>query len=119
MKIAFFADTFYPYVDGVTTTVMNYSHGLAELGHKVMIVVPSYPDVPTTETSPKVKEPKLFFHKNVTIERLPSVDLKMMPELRIGVPVPKIFKNIAEFDPDIIHTHTPVTIGWWGLHLAG
>jgi len=109
MRIAFFTDTFFPNIDGVTTAVINYANGLAESGHEVLIVAPRYPK------SRKIAGVNHHLSSKVQVELLPSVE---MSEVRLSLPMRKMFQKVTAFDPDIIHTHTPLTIGLQGLYLA-
>jgi glycosyltransferase involved in cell wall biosynthesis len=108
MRIAYFTDTFLPRVDGVSSTVFEHSQSLARRGHQVFIYAPKYPNH------------SLDNHiDNITIKRQPSIPFPAYEGARI--PFPKtleIYKSIKKFDPDIIHIHTPHTIGILGILIA-
>lgn len=108
MKIAYFTDTFLPRVDGVTFTISEHSQFLSSRGHKIIIYAPSYSKGSKTERI-----------KNIIVERHPSIPLPTYKYARI--PFPKTFhmyKSLKKFSPDIIHFHTPGTIGLMGILLA-
>ena len=108
MNIAIFSDSFYPKVDGVTITLLNFTRFLAERGHKIKLYIPSYSDMEFKD-----------FHENISVERHISFKLVGYPEFRLAIPVPqKIRESIKRFKPDIIHFHTPGTLGIIGIKFA-
>ncbi len=90
MKIAFFADSYKPYLSGVTNSAEILVNELRKLGHKVYIFAPSYPDHKDTD-------PDIF--------RFPSI-AGGYPNFRLAVP---IVKNIPGVD--LIHSHSPFQAG--------
>ncbi|MHB1275329.1 MAG: glycosyltransferase [Candidatus Humimicrobiaceae bacterium] len=108
MNIAIFSDTFYPRIDGIVITLLNSIQLLAEKGHKIKLYVPNYKNI-------KIRE----FHKNISIERHGSFKLIGYPNFRLAMPVPpKVTKSILSFKPDIIHVHTPGSLGIIGIICA-
>src|SRR2546426_811278 len=101
MKIAYFTDTFLPQINGVATSIANFSTELGKRGHEVMIFVPQ----------PGTLKDK-FRAKNVSVIYLPSLPSFVYPEFRVGIlGFPKVLKYLRSFNPDIIHFHTPMTVG--------
>jgi glycosyltransferase involved in cell wall biosynthesis len=108
MNIAMFSDSFYPKVDGLTITLLNFIRLLSEKGHKIKLYIPSYGDE-------KLKN----LHENVSLERHISFALIGYPDFRLAMPVPqKISESLKIFKPDIIHFHTPGTLGIIGINFA-
>lgn len=108
MNIAYFSDTFYPRIDGVVVTLLNFIQLLAEKGHKIKLYVPNYENI---------KEKK--FHENISIERHTSFKLIGYPNFRVALPVYlKVKKSIEIFKPEIIHFHTPGPLGLIGVNIA-
>ncbi len=104
MKIAFFTDSYWPQIDGVVISIDNYARELQKKGHEIMIFAPK----------PKEKTKTEF-----PVFWIPSFSLPTYKEYRIS----SFFsleaeKKIKEFNPDIIHMHTPFSVGWIGLNLA-
>lgn len=108
MKIAFYTDSFYPHVSGVSTAVFNLAENLAKRGHLIFIQAPE----------PKAGCVIPRFHKNIQVDYRPAVDLKIYPDYRLGSALPFSLKKIRQFDPDIIHIHTPLTFGFQGILTA-
>jgi len=102
MKIAFFTDVFLPKIDGVTTSILNLSDELTKLGHQVLIVAPK----------PKKGVKVILKSKKIKLLLITSAPGVVYPKLRIATPsFTKLTKKINEFDPDILHVHTPFTLG--------
>jgi len=104
MKIAFFTDTFVPQTNGVVTSILNSTDRLARNGHKIMIF------------SPKIGK-GLNLHKNIKVVELKSFNLlPKYKEMEVRIPTfIKVLKNIRNFNPDVIHIHTPFGIGYEGF----
>lgn len=102
MKIAYFTDTFLPQVNGVATALANQATELGARGHNVLIFTPKMDDI---------KRQK-FTAKNVTVIHLPTIPGILYPEFKLGIfGLPKVVKYLVKFKPDIIHLHTPLTVG--------
>src|SRR3990167_9188356 len=97
MKIAFFADSYKPYLSGVTNTIEILTKELRGLGHRVYIFAPNYPG--HIETGPD-------------IIRFPSI-ASGYPRFRLALP---IIKNMP--DVDIIHSHSPFQAGLLARFIA-
>lgn len=102
MKIAFFTDTFLPQINGVATALANQATELGARNHDVLIFTPKLDGI---------KREK-FKAKNVQVVHLPTVPVLLYPEFKLGVfGLPKVIKYLIKFKPDIIHLHSPLTVG--------
>lgn len=102
MKIAYFTDTFLPQVNGIATALANQATELGREGHQVLIFTPKLDDI---------KRGK-FQAKNVRLIQLPTVPALIYTEYKFGVfGLPRVIKHLSKFDPDIIHLHSPFTVG--------
>lgn len=90
MNIAFFADSYKPYISGVTNTIETLTEELRSLGHKVYILAPHYPKHSDAD-------PDIF--------RFPSI-AGGYPKFRLVIPV---IKGLPEVD--LIHAHSPFQAG--------
>lgn len=102
MKIAFFTDTYHPQINGVVTAIDDFVKELGKLGHEVHIFCPKDKD----------------FKPSTHVHGLPSVKFHPYPEYRIGLPSHNIVNTIKQIKPDIIHIHTPASVGLMGLAIA-
>lgn len=108
MRIAYFTDTFLPRIDGVTYTIFEHTKLLSIRGNKVRIYAPAYPE--------RNKNEKL---NGVVIERYSSIPLPTYKGTRISFPnIYTMYKSIKKFNPDIIHFHTPGSIGILAILIA-
>jgi glycosyltransferase involved in cell wall biosynthesis len=102
MKIALFADSYLPYLSGVTIAVNTLFEDLQQLGHAVKLFVPGYPDAQT--------------EKNIF--RFPSLP-SPYSGFRLTIPfAPGFTKALKDFSPQIIHSHSPFQLGIRAQHLA-
>lgn len=115
MKIAYFSDNFYPELSGITDTILITGGELHKRGHQVMYVGPRYS--PQDYALAKRHYPKTKEEDSVDgmpFVRLPSVPLPLSPtgQSRFAFPFGDSFPALAKFNPDIIHTQSPYTVGW-------
>lgn len=102
MKIAFFTDVFLPKIDGAITSLLYLANELTRLNNQVLIV------------APKPKKGSLINLKNKKIKLLlvSSAPGVVYPDLRIATPsILNLTKKIRQFNPDVIHANTPLTLG--------
>lgn len=102
MKIAIFSDTFPPQTNGVSHTAYLMAKNLADAGHKVMVFVAA-----------KEPENKLCIATDkFQVCRLPSLPAPVYKGERLALTPGFGLRRLKEFQPDIIHTHTPFGVGW-------
>ncbi|MCL4366224.1 glycosyltransferase [Patescibacteria group bacterium] len=102
MRIAYFTDTFLPQINGVATALANQATALGKKGHNVLIFTPKLDNI---------KREK-FKAENVQVVHLPTIPALLYPEFKLGVfGLPRVIKYLIKFKPDIIHLHSPLTVG--------
>ncbi|MEW6421048.1 MAG: glycosyltransferase family 4 protein [Deinococcota bacterium] len=99
LRIGLFTDTFLPDQNGIVTSVGLLSDELRARGHHVDVVAPFFPE--QQDTRPDVR-------------RAPSVRYIFLPTYRLAWPTRRDFEQKY----DLIHTHTPLTLGLAGARLA-
>ena len=107
LKIGIFMDSFYPELDGVVVVIDNLARMLSKY-NDVTVVVPY--------TSTYKEDYKMPYD----IVRIKSIDVPFT-EYRLGLPQIKInkeYKELLKKDFDIIHIHSPFTMGKLGLKVA-
>lgn len=105
MKIALFTDTYPPAVNGVAVHVSTLAEALAKQGHSVLVCVPGHSQPPQTASF------QFYLFSSV-----PSL---VYPDLRLTTPFSiKCLQVVRDFKPDVIHFHTPGTIGLNGVLIA-
>ena len=94
-NICLLNDSFPPIIDGVANAVVNYAEKLTEMGNRVHVITPHYPDADDS------------IYKFQVI-RYPSIDLRNQVGYMAGLPV---YFNVAEKlkgeKIDILHSHCP------------
>lgn len=104
MRIVYFTETFLPKVDGVVTRILRTLDQLADLGHEALIFAPQDPPAE---------------YKGHRIIKVPGVAFKpWYPELSLGMPRPRLGRELDKFKPDIVHVVNPVILGLWGTTIA-
>jgi 1,2-diacylglycerol 3-alpha-glucosyltransferase len=114
MRVAIFAEFFYPELSGITDSITALGKELAQRGHTVMFVVPWYSKSEYKVVN-AVKNDN--FGPNIIIKRMPSLDIPFSPTGQNHFP---LFLGLGtywlkKFKPDIIHTHSPLVPGWEAL----
>lgn len=93
MNIAFFTETYFPQINGVTYTIDNWRQALEDRGHNVRVVYPE------TERDPAPYDVPIS-----------SVNFRPVDGYKIGMSLPS---NITSRMPDIdiVHTHGQFSMG--------
>ena len=104
MRIALFTETFLPKIDGVVTRITRTLDELKALGHEVLVFAPHNPP------------PE---YKGFRVVQVPALPFKpWYPELFLGLPRPRLGRELDRFAPDLVHVVNPVILGLWGTAIA-
>ncbi len=96
MRIAFFADTYRPAMDGVVRSVDVFRDGLRAGGHTVKIFAPAPPRRSDRESG---------------VSYAASVSFPAYPQYRIPLHTSGVAAAAEKFRPDIVHSHAMVRMG--------
>ena len=102
MKIGMFTDTYTPQINGVVTSINSFTKELEAQGHEVYIFAPKLKN--------SIPQPNVFHFK--------SFKYPMMPEHQFAYALGDHYQEFKNIDFDIIHSHTPFTLGLLALFLA-
>lgn len=102
-RVAIFAESFLPKVDGVSKTAYLTTRYLQESGREVLIFAP---DIAPTQIGTSKVVP------------MPSLGFRIAPETRIALPNPAINQHLDSFNPDLIHLFSPALLSFSGV-MAG
>ena len=95
LSVCLLNDSFPPVIDGVANAVLNYASMIQDQLGSAVVGVPDYPG--TTDTYP------------FPVVRYPSFDTTQIVGYRAGYPFSaRAMDALADFSPQIIHTHCPV-----------
>jgi len=115
-----FVDCYYPRVNGVVVSVKSYSDFLAKLGHNILIVCPEYNKKQNIKGTVFFEDKTVKNHENVSILRVPAVDLIWSKEDRLARLNQWHFikTSVDKFKPDIVHINCEWAMGWYGITYA-
>jgi glycosyltransferase involved in cell wall biosynthesis len=100
MKVAVFADTFMPQINGVTNTLSKLIQYYEENNVEYIIFAPKYEDEKSEHQ----------------IERFYSLKFFLYPECRVTLPnLFRVSNALSQFRPDLIHIMTEFSMGLTGL----
>ena len=107
LTIGLFIDTYFPMVDGVTMVVHNYAKRLVKYAN-VIVFAPEYPGEKYDDSQ--------FEYKVVRCKAL------KLHIIDYSLPIPKLdskfMKELNNYNLDIVHIHSPFTIGKVGINYA-
>ncbi len=107
ITIGLFNDSFFPMADGVLMVVDNYARRLSKYAN-VIVFVPRYLGKDFDDSSLPYKVVRCYSLK------VPFLDYSLpMPKLD-----PKFMKELDKYKLDIVHIHSPFTMGMAGLSYA-
>jgi glycosyltransferase involved in cell wall biosynthesis len=101
VRIALFTEVFLPKVDGIVTRITRTLDQLTELGHTALVFAPGSP--------PESYGP----HRVVKVRSLSF--RPWYPEIKVGLPTARIAREVAAFQPDIVHAVNPVWLAAYGV----
>lgn len=102
MTIVFYTDSYIPAVDGVVTSIVNFSAELKRRGHKVYIFTSG-----DSATRFKSRNKNVIVIKGIKFKNYPQYNLALFPFLSS--------LRLYRINPDIIHVQTPFTMGLSGI----
>jgi phosphatidylinositol alpha 1,6-mannosyltransferase len=109
VRVAIVAESFLPYVNGVTNSVLRVIEYLRRTGHEVLVIAPDTP--PGQPAAGRI-------HDGIRVHRVPSRMFPKITSLPLGVPRPRMVGVLRGFDPDVVHLASPALLGYGGLHAA-
>lgn len=106
MRIGIFTDTYPPYINGVSTSIVMLQHALEKLGHEVFIVTVNPENM------------KYQFDNDNKIIRIPGVPIGIYDYRLTGIYPLRAIETIKKWNLDIIHSHTEFGIGTFARIMA-
>lgn len=106
MRVGIFTDTFTPYVNGVTTSVLMLKKGLEQKGHKVYVI------------SVNPDNMNFSLDSTGTVLRIPGIPIGIYDYRLTGIYPLKALKQIKKWKLDIIHSQTEFGVGTFARIVA-
>ncbi len=104
MNILMMTNTYTPFIGGVERSVAAFSERFRLLGHRVVIVAPTFKNMP---------------HNEPDVVRVPAVQRFNGTDFSVQLPIPGVLHTALEgFVPDVVHSHHPYLIGDTALRVA-
>ncbi|MDD4095994.1 MAG: glycosyltransferase family 4 protein [Oscillospiraceae bacterium] len=108
MNIAIVTDTYFPDINGVTSSIYTLAESLRNFGHKVYIFTVSEPK----EMMAKLKDDSAVY-------RFPSIPIFFIKPHRATAPFSaRVIRLMRELRIDIIHTQTEFFMGFVGMNAS-
>jgi len=100
MKICMFTNTYLPHVGGVARSVAIFAEDLCRLGHRVLVIAPTFAEDTGSEEQP------------YEVLRVPAIQNFNGSDFSLRIPSPFIINDkIDQFTPDVLHSHHPSLLG--------
>ena len=106
MRIGIFTDTYPPYINGVSTSILMLQHALEKQGHQVFIVT-----VNTEKMSYKYEDDN-------KIIRIPGIPTGIYDYRLTGIYPLRVISKIKKWNLDVIHSHTEFGVGTFARIIA-
>jgi 1,2-diacylglycerol 3-alpha-glucosyltransferase len=105
LRIGFFTDSYLPATHGVEVSIETFRKNLERAGHRVFVYAPAVPG---------------YTDSNRRVFRLKSIRVIDTPEMRLAFPVVEDgnIRELTRLPLDIVHVHTPFTVGLLGKYIA-
>ncbi len=104
MNILMMTNTYVPHVGGVARSVLAFSQMLRKMGHRVLVVAPTFEGSPPDE---------------IDVIRLPAIQHFNGSDFSVRLPIPGLLSTALDaFQPDIVHSHHPFLVGDAALGVA-
>ncbi|WP_211697790.1 glycosyltransferase family 4 protein [Mycobacterium spongiae] len=109
MRVVVVAESFLPYVNGVSNSVVRVLEHLRGNGHEALVIAPDTPP-----GQPRAER----LHNGIRVHRVPSRMFPKVTTLPLGVPLPRLVGVLRGFDPDVVHLASPALLGYGALRAA-
>ena len=106
MRIGIFTDTYTPYINGVTTSILMLKKALEKKGHIVYIVTVNAENL------------KYSIEENGRTMRIPGIPIGIYDYRLTGIYPIKAIKTIKKWNLDVIHSQTEFGIGTFARIIA-
>jgi phosphatidylinositol alpha 1,6-mannosyltransferase len=104
LRIAFFTESLYPHVDGVSRTLARLFESLEEFGVEFRVYSPFVPP-PEVRWAPRVRG-------------LPFVRFPPYPDYRVSYPPRGLTRELRAWAPDLVHVVSPTPTAVWAQRWA-
>jgi 1,2-diacylglycerol 3-alpha-glucosyltransferase len=108
MRIAYLTQSYPPMISGAAISAQKTAEAMAKRGHQVLVIAASDREYPYHT-----------YTDNLNVVRLRSFNNPLRVGQRLMLsPRHKVLKLLQKFQPDVIHPHEPLQMGWIALEYA-
>jgi phosphatidylinositol alpha 1,6-mannosyltransferase len=108
VRIAYVTESFPPDVNGVAQTALRVAEHLARRGHEPLVIAPE----------PAAGQARPDDSLGYPVVRVPSMPIPRYPQLRVGLPGPRVQAALAAHRADLVHLAGPFVLGASGCAAA-
>lgn len=106
MRIGLFTDTYPPYINGVSTSIMMLKKALEQKGHQVFVVTVNDENL------------KYKYENDDKVIRIPGIPTGIFDYRLTGIYPLRIVNKIKKWNLDVIHSHTEFGVGTFARIIA-
>lgn len=106
MRVGIFTDTYPPFINGVSTSIVSLEKALQQMGHEVFIVTVNPDDM------------SYRYENEERIIRIPGIPIGIYDYRLTGIYPLKAITKIKSWNLDIIHSHTEFGVGTFARIIA-
>ncbi len=104
MNLLMLTNTYAPHVGGVARSVEAFANEYRRRGHRVLVVAPQFEGAPPGEKD---------------VIRIPAIQRFNGSDFSVRIPIPGLLSSaLAEFRPDLVHSHHPFLLGDTAVRVA-
>lgn len=104
LNIVMFTNSYTPHVGSVARSVESFAQQYRKFGHRVLIVAPEFPSMPSSE---------------ISVLRVPALQQYNGSDFSVVLPVSSLLKDrLEQFKPHVVHAHQPFLLGITALQIA-
>jgi phosphatidylinositol alpha 1,6-mannosyltransferase len=104
VRIAYFTESLYPLVDGVSRTLARLFDSLERRDIAFRVFSPFVPDGRTSWSG--------------RVEPVPYFRFPLHPDYRVSLPAPRVGRTLSELDPELVHVVSPTPMAVWAQRWA-
>jgi glycosyltransferase involved in cell wall biosynthesis len=104
MNVVMLTNTYLPHVGGVARSVSSFTEAFRRLGHRVLVIAPTFDGMPEAEED---------------VVRVPAIQHFNGSDFSVSLPVPGLVSAALEsFHPHVLHAHHPFLLGGTAVRAA-
>ncbi|GAB3073620.1 glycosyltransferase family 4 protein [Corynebacterium aquatimens] len=108
MRVAIVTESFLPNVNGVTNSVLRVLEHCKREGHEAIVIAPGA----------LRDQEQVDSYQGFRVVSVPAMMVPMIDSLPVGVPMPRLYRTLKSYKPDVVHLASPFVLGGAGAFVA-